>query len=150
MADINNEKVIRFIDGGTLTIAGDTVLNIVNGSGRWSPGGRPPIVDYEGAAMKADIREGDDQPSRLALDVKVTAGVDLHDLFSANGTDGYKPKYALVLTAPAFRGATSGIRLTLADAVVERYEVAFGQEYDTLSVTFMIPDHDAKFATYAP
>lgn len=147
MADINDGKITRFEDGATVTITpaggtGVTLANIIAGSFRWKAPAKetlPPDIDR--GNLLADIREGDEMPGELDLDIKHTedaGATQLYEELIAASTDGYVPNFGIVIDIPDYDGASTGVRYTAVKAVRrETPEIRAGAQFDTLTARFV-------------
>jgi len=150
MADINAGQHLRFENGGTITIAGDTLLNIVEGSLKWRSPGYETIEPMDRGVM-LDPLEGNERPTEIELDVRLTSGsaADLIGALTGAGTAGVKKTATIVATIFDNRGATTGDSWTFASCYLPEgyeYSAASGADTDRLSLRFKAKDLEPAYA----
>ncbi len=150
MANINaNHRV--FEEGGTLTIGADTVLNVIGGTLKWTPGLWEAKELTDRGALK-DSRLGSERPTKVEFSVRftsmVTAG-ELYKLLTTKGTSGVAKQFSIVAKFKDHIDATTGEQITFAKCVLEAdgLSVSAGTDFDTLSCKFS--DLEANPATVA-
>lgn len=146
---INDAKILRFDDGGKITItpAGSAddlvVLNVLPSSVRMKRAVRDTVVDMDRGVPKTDIRSGDLQPAELDFDCKYTSSIaaeDIERILNADLDTGYQKKFAIIIDWYDGPNQLTGVRHTFANAVRrEACEVRGGSEFDTINARFIAP-----------
>lgn len=142
MTNINDEKQIRFENGGKITIGGNAVINVAEGTLRFREPGREAIPTRDRARLK-DMLEGDARPVELSFDVRYT-GVTYSEIIAAvsgNGSNGLKKSVSIVVEVYRYAGSTVGDQWTFATCVLpEGYEyqaAGAGTETDRVALSFI-------------
>ena len=139
MSDINSGNVVRFVNGGSILIGSDPIVNLGAGSMRFKLAKRQ-VWEHKDQGVISDVYEGDDMAGEFDLDVKVATGT----LTGANGilaklngagASGKAFKFTVKVRIPAYRGATAGEDVTLTNCYLPEgpeYQSSADADSDTL------------------
>lgn len=154
MANINATIVKRFRAGGTITIGANTVLKVVAGTMKFTPGLREPM-ETKFAGLLDDVLSGDEQHTELEFDIAYTSHVDtgeVYALLQAAPTNGKVTTYSIVVKIFDFEGDTHYETFTFAlcyaaSRGLTHESAGPGQPHDTLKIKLI--DNEAKPAVAA-
>lgn len=145
---MNDATIINFEFGGKVLITPEggseaELLHVRSGTVSYQDVYRPPIVDTDRGVLETDVRQGDQQPGIVDMDIDYTAAVgstELEELLVDDGDDNSKPKFGIVLEWYSDEAQTTGKRITIADAYSrEAPTVSAGGETDSMSARFGFP-----------
>jgi hypothetical protein len=150
MPDINAAQILRFEDGGKVTIrdqGGATdlvVLNILEGTLTFTPPVRAGLPrDIDRGLMNNNRRRGNQQPGSVGFDCKFTGGISATELFSLLTDEGdldagYMQAYEVQVDF--YNGPSQeGVGKTFLFEHCTREEapvISAGAEYDTITCRF--------------
>lgn len=148
MPDINAGHPLRFENGGVVLIGTDSVLNIREGTLKFTAPGYEPIPHMDKGAL-VSVHAGNERPCRVELDLKYTSTVDANGvLASLTGalvstkirnrlSDGQLFTFGLTIRVPDAPGATTGDQYVFEKCYCDNpldVQCNAGADFDTLRV----------------
>mgnify|MGYP007117021471 CR=1 FL=1 len=152
---INSGQPLRFEQGGVLRLSrGGTDYAVVNrdkGTVQFEDGWYDALRYNDRGQMQVPL-EGDERPSTLRATVKLTSVATAQLLALAQTRDTSTGKVAVwtvQLDFPAYKGATTGHRFSIANAYfLKPVQVQEGQEFDTVTIEMESSEPNWTLATY--